>query len=205
MTFTTIIGYLASALVFATFWMKAPVRLRQVGIASNVVFFSYGILSGAYPVAILHALLFPLNVIRLIELERLTARIKAALASDLSPEWLRPFTLRRDFTRGEFLFRKGDLGSEAYFIVRGRVQLPEIELTLEPGAFLGEMALFTPGKHRSLTALCVTDVETLAVSNESLSDLYYRNPDFAVYLLRLITSRLVSDLAIWEQRWLTRE
>lgn len=205
MTFTTTIGYLASALVFATFWMKAPVRLRQVGIASNIVFFSYGILAGAYPIAILHALLFPLNIIRLIELQRLTAKIKVALSSDLSPEWLRPFTTRRDFSSGECLFRKGDVGSEAYFVVRGRVQLPEVDLTLEPGAFLGEMALFTPGKHRSLTARCLTDVQTLVVSNESLSKLYYQNPDFAVYLLRLITSRLVSDINIWERRWLARE
>jgi CRP/FNR family transcriptional regulator, cyclic AMP receptor protein len=205
MTFPAAIGFLASALVFATFWMKAPIRLRQVGIASNVVFFSYGMLAGAYPVAVLHALLFPLNIVRLIELERLTAKVKAALSSDLSPEWLRPFTSSKDSSRGDCLFRKGDVGSEAYFIVSGQVQLPEIDLTLSPGALLGEMALFTPGKHRNLTAECITDVEALVVSNESLSKLYYQNPDFAVYLLRLITTRLVSDITIWERRWLARE
>jgi CRP/FNR family transcriptional regulator, cyclic AMP receptor protein len=106
MTFPAAIGYLASALVFATFWMKVPIRL---------------LLAGAYPVAILHALLFPLNIVRLIELERLTAKVKAARSSDLSPEWLRPFTSSKDFSRGDCLFRNGDIGSEAYFIVSGQV------------------------------------------------------------------------------------
>jgi CRP/FNR family transcriptional regulator, cyclic AMP receptor protein len=43
-TVVAAVGYLASALVFATFWMKAAVPLRQVAIASNVVFFSYGVM-----------------------------------------------------------------------------------------------------------------------------------------------------------------
>lgn len=204
MIFPAALGYVASALVFATFWMKAPIRLRQVAIASNIAFFSYGMLAHVYPLAILHGLLFPLNITRLVELLRLNAKIKAALTSDLSPEWLRPFTVQRDFVRGECLFRKGDVGADAYFIVAGQVRLPEIEVTLNPGALLGEMALFTPGKHRNLTAECASDVQALVVSNDSLSKLYYQNPDFAVYLMRLITGRLVNDIHIWEQRWLAR-
>ena len=37
-----VIGYIAAALVFATFWMKTMVPLRVVGIASNLFFVSYG-------------------------------------------------------------------------------------------------------------------------------------------------------------------
>jgi hypothetical protein len=37
-------GYLAALLVFATFYMRTMVRLRMVGIASNVVFITYALL-----------------------------------------------------------------------------------------------------------------------------------------------------------------
>ena len=37
-----LVGYLASALVFATFYMKTMMPLRAVAIASNVAFISYG-------------------------------------------------------------------------------------------------------------------------------------------------------------------
>ena len=36
------IGYIAAALVFATFSMKTMVPLRLVGIASNLFFIAYG-------------------------------------------------------------------------------------------------------------------------------------------------------------------
>ncbi|MBV8074080.1 MAG: hypothetical protein JO140_01535, partial [Candidatus Eremiobacteraeota bacterium] len=39
----TIFGYVAAALVLATFWMRTPVRLRQAAILSNVAFLIYGI------------------------------------------------------------------------------------------------------------------------------------------------------------------
>ena len=41
------LGYLASTLVFATFWMRTMLPLRLVAIASNVAFAGYGWLVGA--------------------------------------------------------------------------------------------------------------------------------------------------------------
>jgi hypothetical protein len=57
MTFAEVVlfcGYLASALVFATFFMRGRARLRQVAIASNVAFITYGIVGGVIPVLTLH-------------------------------------------------------------------------------------------------------------------------------------------------------
>lgn len=59
------IGYLASALVLATFYMKAMTPLRLVAIASNVAFMGYGYLTGMIPIIVLHAALLPLNAWRL--------------------------------------------------------------------------------------------------------------------------------------------
>ena len=45
-----LVGYLASALVFATFYMKTMMPLRAVAIASNVAFISYGYVGGMAPI-----------------------------------------------------------------------------------------------------------------------------------------------------------
>jgi hypothetical protein len=60
-----LVGYLACALVFATFCTTAMPALRLVAIASNVAFIVYGQLEGLMPIVLLHAGLLPLNVWRL--------------------------------------------------------------------------------------------------------------------------------------------
>ena len=59
------IGYLASALVLATFCMRDMVALRCLAIASNLAFITYGALADLGPVLVLHLLLLPVNVVRL--------------------------------------------------------------------------------------------------------------------------------------------
>jgi hypothetical protein len=58
-------GYLASALVLATFCMRDMVALRWMAIASNLAFIAYGALAELGPVLVLHLLLLPINVLRL--------------------------------------------------------------------------------------------------------------------------------------------
>jgi len=61
------VGYVASGLVLAAFAMKDIVRLRVVAICSNIVFLAYGLSLGLAPVWILHAVLLPMNMLRLAE------------------------------------------------------------------------------------------------------------------------------------------
>jgi len=68
-------GYAASLLVFATFCMKRMLPLRLVAIASNIAFIGYAWLNGLGPVLLLHGALLPLNVMRLLELQRLAAQV----------------------------------------------------------------------------------------------------------------------------------
>jgi hypothetical protein len=74
-----IVGSLAAALVFSSFFMRRMATLRMAAIASNIAFVSYALLGVAYgvfarllPILVLHASLLPLNVIRLRELGRTT-------------------------------------------------------------------------------------------------------------------------------------
>jgi hypothetical protein len=62
-------GYLASALVLLTFMSKDMRLLRIIAIFSNIAFITYGLLDWLPPVLILHTLLLPLNIVRLIELQ----------------------------------------------------------------------------------------------------------------------------------------
>jgi CRP/FNR family transcriptional regulator, cyclic AMP receptor protein len=61
------IGYLASLLVLAAFSVRGMVTLRVLAIASNLAFIGYAALAGIDPVLLLHALLLPVNVLRLLQ------------------------------------------------------------------------------------------------------------------------------------------
>ncbi|MGC2412051.1 MAG: hypothetical protein WA459_05060 [Stellaceae bacterium] len=61
------IGYFAASLVLATFCAKTMVTLRALGIASNFAFVAYGSTARLWPIVLLHAVMLPLNVMRLRE------------------------------------------------------------------------------------------------------------------------------------------
>src|SRR6478672_6249372 len=102
------IGYLASLLVFCTFYMKTMIPLRCVAIASNVAFMSFGIAGRVYPVLVLHAVLLPLNCVRLRQMQLLIRRVREASQGDLSVEWLTPLMTHQTHEAGHVLFRIGE-------------------------------------------------------------------------------------------------
>jgi hypothetical protein len=59
-------GYIASSLVFMTFYMRGMVALRVVALCSNVAFLIYAFSLHLAPIVILHGALIPVNVSRLI-------------------------------------------------------------------------------------------------------------------------------------------
>ncbi|MFN0304247.1 MAG: hypothetical protein ACKVQU_28265 [Burkholderiales bacterium] len=63
-----IIGYIAASLVLATFCMRSIRTLRFVAIASNLAFIVYGYFGDLIPILVLHAVLLPMNIVRLLEL-----------------------------------------------------------------------------------------------------------------------------------------
>jgi hypothetical protein len=65
MTVLNVVGYVASALVVITFYMKEMVPLRVAALCSNVAFLIYGVGLGLGPVVLLHGMLIPLNAWRL--------------------------------------------------------------------------------------------------------------------------------------------
>jgi hypothetical protein len=62
-----LLGYAASALVVLTFYMKDMIPLRVAALCSNVCFLAYGGSLHLGPVIVLHVMLIPINVWRLIQ------------------------------------------------------------------------------------------------------------------------------------------
>lgn len=194
------VGYLASLLVFLTFYTKTMIPLRIVGICSNFAFIAYGYLGALYPVLILHLILLPLNIFRLREMLRLTKQVREAAQSDLRMDWLKPFSSSRRMSAREILFRKGDAASAIYFIVSGRCHLSALGIDILPGQVIGELALLTPDQARTQTVECTENGEVLQITYEQIKQLYYQNPQFGFYFLQLTTRRLFQDIARLESR-----
>jgi hypothetical protein len=186
-------GYLASALVFLTFYMKTMIPLRVVGIVSNLAFMAYGLGGEVYPVFVLHAILLPLNCIRLVQMRALIRKVRDAAQGDLSMEWLMPFMQRRSVSKGETLFRRGDPANELYFVLDGSIRLVDIAVTVGPGNVLGEIGIFAPTPHRMDTATCETDVDLGVIANDKVLQLYHQNPKLGLYLIRLVIQRLLEN------------
>jgi CRP/FNR family cyclic AMP-dependent transcriptional regulator len=188
-----LVGYVASLLVFSTFYMKTMIPLRCVAVASNMAFLAYGYFAGLYPVFFLHVGLLPLNVLRLYQMRKLIERVRRASQGDYTIEWMIPFMTKEEFKKADVLFRKGEKAETLYYIARGSVRLPEIGIALGPGELIGEIGIFSPFQERTTSAVCETDVTILALNHHKVLALYYQNPEFGLYLGRMIIRRLLDQ------------
>jgi hypothetical protein len=190
-----LLGWSAGAMVLATFYLKTMIPLRVVAIASNVAFAAYGVLAGATPILVLHCLLLPLNALRLHQMLALIKRVKRASRGNLSMDMLVPYMRVRTVPAGSHLFNRGDYAEEVFLIMNGRVRIVAADVIIKPGQLIGEMGLFTPGQKRTDTAFCETEVELASVSEDRIWELFYQNPEFGAYLLRIIVQRATSGPA----------
>jgi hypothetical protein len=186
-------GYIASLLVFVAFYMKTMIPLRVVAILSNVAFITYAVGGHLYPVLILHSVLLPLNCIRLQQMRALVAKVQEASRVVDSTEPLIPFMTRRMMKKGDVLFKKGDLAKEMYLALSGSIRLAGVGVLLGPGSLIGEIGIFSPDAQRMDTAICECDGELGVIADEKVLQLYYQNPTFGFYLVKLVTHRLLEN------------
>lgn len=186
-------GYVASLLVFVAFYMKTMIPLRVVAILSNVAFIAYAVGGHLYPVLILHSILFPLNCIRLRQMRALVSKIQKASQAELSTESLIPFMTRRMIKKGDVVFEQGDPAKEMYLTLSGSIRLARVGVLLGPGSLIGEIGIFSPNGQRMDTAICEADGELGVLADERVLQLYYQNPTFGFYLVKLVTHRLLED------------
>jgi len=188
------LGFVAGILYIASHYMKTMVPLRLCEIASNALFVVYGSLYPSWPTLALYGILVPLNSLRLYEMLQLIKKVRTAAQGDLSMDWLKPFMHKHSYKQGSVLFNKGDHAEEMFYIVSGRCRVSELGLELSAGHMVGELGFLTPEQRRTQTVECLDDVEMLAISYDKVRELYFQNPSFGFYLLRLASERLLQNV-----------
>ena len=195
LTWADSLGIAGALFCVATYWMRTMVALRVGGIVSNALFAAYGLFLPSYPALVLYGLLVPLNCVRLYQMITLVKQVRQASEGELSMDWLRPFMTKRRYRAGELLFRKGERGDAMFYTLTGRYRVPELDVMLEPGQVIGELAFLTPGNLRTQSVECVEDGEVLTITYTKVTELYFQNPTFGFYFLRLASERLLHNNA----------
>lgn len=196
---TMALGFIAGALYIASHYMKTMVPLRLTEIASNTLFVVYGAMYPSWPTLTLYGILIPLNALRLYEMLELIKKVREAAQHDLSIDWLKPFMHKHTYEKGAVLFRKGDTAEEMYYVVSGRCHVKEIDLEINPGQLLGELGFIAPERKRTQTVECLDQVHMLIISYDKVSELYFQNPSFGFYFLKLTSERLLQNMQRLEQ------
>lgn len=187
-------GWAAAAASLYAFHSKTMIPLRYATIAANILGIIYSAYSENMASLVANAILLPLNILRLREMLRLISDVRRASRGDLDFEWLKPFMRATTCGAGEQIFRRGDVADAAYVIAEGQVSLPELGVILGPGSLFGEMGLFASGGQRMASAIAMGDVRLYRISYDSFEQLYFQNPEFGLYLVRLMVRRMENNL-----------
>jgi Cyclic nucleotide-binding domain len=194
-TLANMMALMGAIFFVATLMVRTIVPLRIIGIVSNVFFIIYGALAGAVPTFLLYLLSLPINFIRLRQMLNLVKKARLSAQGDLSMDWLRPFMSPRKYRTGEVLFNKDDVAKEMFLTVTGKFLVTEIGIELPPGRMMGELGFVAPENRRTQTVKCIEDGDVLTITYEKLLELYFQNPEFGYYFLRLTSERLMQNIS----------
>ena len=192
MTITEIIGYVASALVVATFTMNNMLWLRSVAVLSNIGFLVYGFLGELWPVFGLHVVLLPLNLARIRQLRRLVTIADRVDHTSFPASEILPYGKPVTFPAGHTVFSAGDHADAFYFLVSGQVAVPESGFVIGEGELFGEIGLFSDERERTAAVVCETDVEAVEISRLDLWRIFRKDPAASFELTRVVVNRLLA-------------
>src|SRR6202521_6436422 len=82
-----------------------------------------------------------------------------------------------------------------YGTVTGKLLLAEIGHQRPPGRLMGELGFITPNNKRTQTVECIESGEVVTITYDRLLEIYFENPEFGYYFLRLASDRLIQNLA----------
>lgn len=188
-----LIGYFGGGITLWGMYSKTIIPLRLGAVGGNIGFIIFGLLEASYPTLLLHSLLLPLNAFRTWQMIKLVRDFRQSSEGDGNLDALIPYMSKLKAAAGTVLFKKDEKPDRMIVIRSGRVQLQEIGVDCGPGDVLGEIAAFTPGNRRTCTAICSTDCDLYTLPNDDMIQLYYQNPQFGMYLMRVIVTRLLAN------------
>jgi hypothetical protein len=109
-------------------------------------------------------------------------------------EWPLAFMRREHFKKGEYLFKAGHPAEKLFYIAKGLIRLPELDVPTKAGQVIGEMGIFSPDRSRSASAVAEEDVEAYTMGREEVCGLMSSNPGLATSLIELILKRTLGQL-----------
>jgi len=180
----------ASLFIVATASTKTMVPLRILAIIANCFLITVFAVSHSWFPMAMQAFALPMNAFRLVQMLFLIRNVRDAIRGRPSLDWLKPFMAERRVSKGDILFAKGELADEMFCAVTGRYRLTELGIDIPPGEVVGELGMLAPDNRRTATLECVEAGEVLSITYEQVEQLYYQNPTFGFYFLRLSTARL---------------
>jgi hypothetical protein len=195
MHWTDLFNSVGSLFIVATASTKTMVPLRILAIVANCFLIAFYAVSHQWMPFALQAVALPLNAFRLYQMILLIRHVRDAIRGNTSMDWLRPFMSGRHFRKGDILFAKGETANEMFCPVTGRYLLLELGLEVKPGQLVGELAMLAPDNRRTATLECIEEGDALSITYEQVEQLYYQNPTFGFYFLRLATARLFENVA----------
>jgi hypothetical protein len=195
----------ASLFIVATASTKTMVPLRALAIATNCILIAYFTVTHAWVPVLLQVFALPLNGWRLYQMIVLIRNVREAIRGKPSLDWLKPFMSDRHFRKGDLLFAKGETADEMFYTMTGRYVLVELGVEIEPGHLVGELAMLAPDNRRTATLECIEAGTVLSITYEQVEELYYQNPTFGFYFLRLATARLFDNVGRMENELTRRQ
>jgi CRP/FNR family cyclic AMP-dependent transcriptional regulator len=189
-------GWASAAFAVYAFHAKTMIPLRVAAVSACVLGLVWSLSRGNYPNVVANSILLPLNLLRLTEMRKLIVDAKASSERPKGYEWLKPFMHPVEFAAGQAMFRKGDIGAEAFLVGSGEIAIPEHNATVGPGALIGEIGLLTNGNRRTASAVCTSDVRAWKVGFDELEQLCLQNPEFCLHMARIIVRRYEANLLV---------
>lgn len=112
-----------------------------------------------------------------------------------SYDWLQKHMNLERFARGAVLFRKDDAADKLYLLKSGKLRVVELDVLIEEGKLIGETGLFSPGRRRTATVVCETDVEIYSLAQEKIPAIISTTPSFLVEMMQVTIGRSMVNLA----------
>ena len=185
----------ASVFLVSMTTMKTMIPLRVFSILLNLVLIATAIPARNYLVIVVQCVVLVLNAYRLHQMLQLIRDVRKSVNSDLSMDWLKPFMTTRKYKTGDVLFHKGDAANEMLYTVTGKFLVKEISIEIPAGRIMGELGFLSKNNRRTQTVECIESGEVLTITYDKLLEIYFQNPEFGYYFLRLSSDRLMQNIA----------
>lgn len=121
------------------------------------------------------------------------AFLEPATAVESALAWPLTSMQRECFRRGELLFKAGDRADKLFYITRGLVRLPELNVVLKSGETIGEIGVLSPSHCRTASAICEEDIEAYTLDQSQILSLFRKDPVLALELVQLTLKRFIHN------------